>query len=173
VIEITGTSGKVREIGMRATTVATFDGADVFVPNATLISEKLVNWTLMNLDRRIEVSASVAYGSDPKRVLDLLLDLARSTPGVAAEPAPAVIFSALGSNGLEFTVRAWTNDFSTWVRTRSELTLRIHDGLIAAGLEIPFPQRDLHLRSVSAEAGLALTRQSVGGQEDPARTNDR
>ena len=71
VVEVTGTSGKVREIGMRATTLTTFEGADVVVPNGVLLNEKLINWTLSDMDRRIDVNVGVAYGNDPKRVLEL------------------------------------------------------------------------------------------------------
>ena len=72
VVEVSGTSGKVREIGMRATTLTTFEGADVVVPNGTLLSEKLINWTLSDMNRRIDVDVGVAYGSDPRRVMALL-----------------------------------------------------------------------------------------------------
>jgi potassium-dependent mechanosensitive channel len=165
VIEVSGTSGKVREIGMRATTLATFEGADVVVPNGTLLSEKLVNWTLTNLSRRFDVNVGVAYGSDPKRVLALLEEVARTTPGVASYPAPAVIFSGFGASSLDFGLRVWTNDFDNWVTIRSELTVRVHDALAAAGIEIPFPQRDLHLKSVSLEARAGLEGRGGRGNE--------
>ena len=152
VVEVSGTSGKIRDIGMRATTLVTFDGADVVVPNGMLISEKLINWTLSNRNRRLDVDVGVAYGTDPRRTLALLEVVAKASPGVAAEPAPAVVFQGFGASSLNFAVRAWTNEFSDWVETKSTLTVRIHDALKDAGIEIPFPQHDLHLRSVSPEA---------------------
>jgi small-conductance mechanosensitive channel len=162
VIEVSGTSGKVREIGMRATTLKTFEGADVVVPNGTLLSEKLINWTLSDMDRRLDVDVGVAYGSDPKRVLALLEEVARSTPGVTSEPPPAVIFKGFGPSSLDFGLRAWTDDFSDWVGIRSTLAVRVHDALAAAGISIPFPQHDLHLKSVSPEARAGLGRQRSG-----------
>lgn len=165
VIEIGGSAGRVQDIGMRATRLRTFDGADLVVPNGTLLAEKLTNWTLTDMKRRVEVNVSVAYGSDPKRVLELLLTTARSTPGVAADPEPVSIFSALGANGLEFTVRAWTNNFAEWVRFRSDLTVHLHDALAAGGFEIPFPQRDLHLRSVAPEVRASVAEL----QSEPAK----
>jgi len=156
VVEVAGTSGKVREIGMRATTLITFEGADVVVPNGVLLNEKLINWTLSDMDRRIDVNVGVAYGSDPRQVLDLLTEVTVATPGIAAEPAPTVLFVGLGANSLDFGIRAWTNNFGEWVSIRSELTVRVHDAIVAAGIEIPFPQRDLHLRSVSPAAREAL-----------------
>jgi len=158
IVEITGTSGRVREIGMRATTLTTFEGADVVVPNGTLLSEKLVNWTLSDMNRRLDISVGVAYGTDPKKVLDLLMEVTKSTPGVAEEPQPTVLFSGFGASSLDFSVRAWTNNFADWVRIRSLLTVRIHDAIVEAGIEIPFPQQDLHLRTVSPDAGAALGR---------------
>jgi small-conductance mechanosensitive channel len=156
VVEVSGTSGKVREIGMRATTLSTFEGADVVVPNGMLLNEKLINWTLSDMDRRIDVNVGVAYGTDPNRVLQLLMDVTRSTDGIADRPEPTVLFAGFGANSLDFSIRSWTNNFDEWVKIRSALTVRVHDALKDAGIEIPFPQHDLHLRSVSPGAGAAL-----------------
>lgn len=156
VVEISGATGRVREIGMRSTTLKTFDGADVVVPNGSLLSEKLVNWTLQDLTRRIEIDIGVAYGSDPEQVLALMMDVVRATPGIIDEPAPAVLFSGFGASSLDFSIRAWTNNFGEWVNIRSDMNLRLYRALTDANIEIPFPQQDLHLRSVSAEAGAQL-----------------
>jgi len=156
VVEVSGTSGKVREIGMRATTLSTFEGADVVVPNGVLLNEKLINWTLSDMDRRIDVNVGVAYGTDPRKVLDLLMEVTTSTEGIATEPAPTVLFVGFGASSLDFSIRAWTNNFGDWVKIRSELTVRVNDALVAAGIEIPFPQQDLHVRTVAPEAGAVL-----------------
>jgi small-conductance mechanosensitive channel len=116
----------------------------------------------------------VAYGTDPRKVLDLLLDVARNTEGVAQHPEPVAVFVGFGASSLDFTLRAWTNDFAQWVKIRSELTLRVNEAIVAAGIEIPFPQQDLHLRSISAEAGARLRqgdataagRESAGPREE-------
>jgi small-conductance mechanosensitive channel len=149
VVEVSGTSGKVREIGMRATTLTTFEGADVVVPNGTLLSEKLINWTLSDMNRRIDVEVGIAYGSDPRRVLELLREVALGTPGISPQPEPAIVFKGLGAHSLEFGVRAWTNDFGDWVTIRTEMTARVYEALRREKIEIPFPQQDLHLRSVA------------------------
>jgi small-conductance mechanosensitive channel len=156
VVEVSGTSGKVREIGMRATTLTTFEGADVVVPNGMLLNEKLINWTLSDMDRRIDVNVGVAYGSDPRRVAELLLEVTKATPGVASQPEPNVLFTGFGASSLDFGIRAWTNEFGEWVGIRTELSMRVYEALRAAGIAIPFPQQDLHLRSVAPEAGAAL-----------------
>jgi small-conductance mechanosensitive channel len=156
VVEVSGTSGKVREIGMRATTLTTFEGADVVVPNGTLLSEKLINWTLSDMNRRIDVNIGVAYGSNPRQVMEVLMDVARGTPGIAPQPEPAVVFTGFGASSLDFGIRAWTNDFGDWVAIRSEMSLRVYDALAAASIEIPFPQQDVHVRSIDPESRAAL-----------------
>ena len=167
VVEVSGTSGKVREIGMRATTLTTFEGADVVVPNGTLLSEKLINWTLSDMNRRIDVEVGVAYGSDPRRVLVLLAEIAAGTPGIVAEPAPAVVFKAFGPSSLDFGIRAWTHDFGDWVAIRTEMTARVYEAFAREGIEIPLPQQDLHLRTVAPEAAERLAGMAGGGRPQP------
>lgn len=166
VVDITGTAGTVREIGMRATTVTTFDGADVVVPNGTLLSEKLINWTLNNMNRRLEIALGVAYGTDPKQVLELLLAVTKATPNVANDPEPMVLFVGFGASSLDFSIRAWTNNYADWVKTRSNLAVRVYDAITDAGIEIPFPQQDLHLRSISPEVQAALLQASPPKQDN-------
>ena len=91
-IQMTDLDGEVRHIGIRSTTVHTWRGAEVIVPNATLITGNLINWTLSDRTRRFELSVGVAYGSDPQRVIDLLRDAAVSVAGVLKNPAPVVLF---------------------------------------------------------------------------------
>jgi small-conductance mechanosensitive channel len=153
VVEISGTSGTVRDIGMRATTLTTFEGADVVVPNGTLLSEKLINWTLSDMNRRIDVEVGVAYGSDPRRVLTLLREVALGTPGISATPVPAIVFKGIGASSLDFSIRAWTDNFGDWVTIRTEMTTRVYEALIREGIEIPYPQQAIHIRSVSPEIG--------------------
>jgi small-conductance mechanosensitive channel len=129
----------------------------VVVPNGVLLNEKLINWTLSDMDRRIDVNVGVAYGNDPRRVLELLMEVTQSTPGIATEPAPTVLFSGFGPSSLDFAIRSWTNNFGDWVKIRSELHVRVYAALQEAGIEIPFPQQDLHLRTVSPAAGELLS----------------
>ncbi|QLG88407.1 mechanosensitive ion channel [Chitinibacter bivalviorum] len=148
-VELSGTTGSIRDIGMRTTTLSTFDGADVVVPNGMLLSEKLINWTLNNQRRRIEIPIGVSYDCDPRSVQAILLEVARKTPGVSLEPAPAAVFMGFGESSLDFSVRAWTDHFDQWLMIRSEMALEIHAALKAANIEIPYPQRDIHIRTVA------------------------
>jgi small-conductance mechanosensitive channel len=141
---------------MRATRLKTSEGADVIVPNGTLLSQNLLNWTLSDKSRRLDVNVGVAYGSDLKRVLEILMEAATTTPGLATSPAPSVTFVGIGASSLNFGISAWTNDFDRWGAIRSNMTMRVYDALMAAGIEIPFPQQDLHLRSISPEARAEL-----------------
>jgi len=153
VVEVSGTSGTVRAIGMRATTLTTFEGADVVVPNGTLLSEKLINWTLSDMNRRIDVEVGVAYRSDPRRVLTLLREVAQGTPGISAMPVPAIVFKGFGASSLDFSIRAWTDNFGDWVTIRTEMTARVYEALAKEGIEIPYPQQNIHIRSVAPEIG--------------------
>ena len=163
VVEVGSTNGRVRAIGMRATRIRTFEGADVVVPNGMLLSERLINWTLLDRSRRLEVKVGVAYGSDPQQVLALLADCARQTGGVATTPPVTALFEGFGASSLDFSVRAWTHDYDRWTEIRSELVTRLHDALDQAGIEIPFPQQDVHVRSVPPADISAAVPRALGG----------
>jgi potassium efflux system protein len=138
-------TGEVKRIGIRSSTVRTWEGAEVIVPNASLVSDQVTNWTLSDRMRRVDVEVGVAYGTDPQRVVALLTEVARRTPGVLPEPAPVVLFLGFGDSALNFQLRAWTAHFEEWIKTRSELGLAVHDALEKAGITIPFPQREVRV----------------------------
>jgi small-conductance mechanosensitive channel len=144
--------GNVSRIGVRSSTVRTFDGAEVIVPNANLISNEVTNWTLSDMRRRMEILVGVAYGTDPHKVLELLLKVARADERILADPQPSALFLGFGDSSLDFSLRAWTDEFNEYLAIKSDLTLAVHDAIYAADIEIPFPQRDLHLRSVDPAA---------------------
>jgi small-conductance mechanosensitive channel len=150
VVELTGTTGRVRAIGMRATTLTTAEGADVVVPNGTLLSEKLINWTLQDTGRRIDIDVGVAYGSDPKRVIDLLKEVAAATPGVGAKPPPEVLLKSFGPTSLVVGIMAWVDVFATAHTVRSDLAVRAYEALARADVQIPLPHQNVTIRSLSA-----------------------
>jgi small-conductance mechanosensitive channel len=151
--------GDVLSIGMRASVIRTWTGAEVVVPNADLISSAVTNWTLSDRLYRIEVPVGVAYGTDPARVIELLLEAVRSDDSLLTTPAPQALFIAFGDSSLDFLVRAWTDEgYGKAVPLTSQLALAVHRTLHEAGITIPFPQRDLHVVSVSPDAGAALSR---------------
>jgi small-conductance mechanosensitive channel len=146
-IEVGGVSGIVKNIGIRSSTISTGDGADAIIPNATLLSDKLMNWTLSSPWRRIEISIGVAYGADLRKVMEVLLAVAAADSNVLKDPAPAVVFQAFGESSLNFALRVWIL-VQTTVDARSRLSIALVRALEEAGIEIPFPQRDLNLKSM-------------------------
>ena len=148
--------GEVRRIGIRSSTVRTWEGAEVIVPNANLISTEVTNWTLSDRLRRIDLPVGVAYGNDPDRVIGILKAAADSNARVLDDPPVEVLFLGFGDSSLDFQIRAWTSSFLRFPTIRSEIALAASRALKEAHIEIPFPQRDLHVRSVDPEAGRAL-----------------
>ncbi len=142
-IQIGEVSGVVKDIGIRATIVHTWQGAEVIVPNATLISDNLVNWTLSDQNRRMEIPVGVAYGSPTTTVIELLTGVAMAHPEVLEDPAPVTIFTGFGDSSLDFELRAWT--MGDFVSIASDLRVGIERVLADNGIAIPFPQRDVHL----------------------------
>lgn len=160
-IQVGDRDGELRHIGLRASVIRTLEGSEVIVPNGQLISEEVMNWTLSDQQRRIEISVGVAYGTDPELVIELLTAVAANHADVMKDPAPETLFVGFGDSALDFLLRAWTNRFERWVRIRSELTIGVNAALRDAGISIPFPQRDLHIQSVD----LAVLKPEI----DPAR----
>ena len=147
-IEVGEVHGDVVNISPRATTIVTNDNIAIIVPNADFISSKVVNWSYTNRDVRFNFPIGVSYSSDPERVRNVLLEVARAHPGVLSDPAPTVLFHEFGDSSLNFILRVWTKEFSTIPSVlRSELNFAISRAFKEQGIEIPFPQRDLHIRS--------------------------
>jgi small-conductance mechanosensitive channel len=147
-IELGGKWAEVKNIGLRATTLQTFDQADVIVPNADLVTNPVTNWTLSNRRVRATVPVGVAYGSDVTLVMEKLLACAKASPKVSNTPASQVLFLKFGENSLDFELRAWVWDAEERLRVISELHQAIDRSFREAKIEIAFPQRDLHLRSL-------------------------
>ena len=150
-VEIGNDTGWIKEIGIRSSNMQTFDGAEVIVPNGELISNRVTNWTLSNKRRRIEIVIGVAYKSDPHQVNSLLMKVLEQHSEILKLPEPGIFFTAMGDNSLDFMLNFWISDFVESKRIRSEVLFRIFDILKENGIEIPFPQRDLHLRSVDQD----------------------
>jgi small-conductance mechanosensitive channel len=152
-IEVGPLIGVVKKIGIRASNVHTLDGAEIIVPNGNLISNEVINWTLTDKRRRIDVTVGVAYGSNPYQVQELFMKILAEHPDVVKEPKPNVFFNNFGDSSIDFKLLFWTDNFDEWVRIRSEVIFKIHDVLQEAGIAIPFPQRDVHIYQSAAGAG--------------------
>jgi small-conductance mechanosensitive channel len=145
-VQIGDVGGQVQQLGIRACMVRTWEGAEVIVPNASLVNEKVANWTLSDRLRRIDWAVNVAYGTPPEKVVDILLGVARAHVYVLGDPAPMVLFQGVGDSALRFELRVWTDRFDAWPMTRSELAVAGYAALRDAAIEIPFPQQEVHLR---------------------------
>ena len=146
IIEVDSRSGTIMEIGIRSSKLATSDGAEVIIPNGDLISHHVINWTLSNNNRRIELIIGVAYGSDIEKVKTLLTNLLCNREEIMNNPAPLIFVHNLNESSVDFRLLFWAADISTWLSLKSHVLTDIYATFAQEGIEIPFPQRDLHLR---------------------------
>jgi small-conductance mechanosensitive channel len=145
-VKIGTNEGEIKRIGLRATVIRTWDGAEVIIPNSRLVLDEVTNWTLSDQSRRIDINVGVAYGSDTDSVIELLLRVAREHDEVLKYPEPTVLFTSFGDSSLNFSLRAWAGRFQDFLRVGSELTARVNKAFAEAGIAIPFPQRDVHMK---------------------------
>jgi small-conductance mechanosensitive channel len=147
-VELGEVAGLVAKINLRSTNIVTNDNITIIVPNSDFITNKVTNWSYGDPKVRIRVPVGVAYGTDLDLLKRLLLEVAGEHPKVLREPAPNVFFIAFGDSSLNFELGVWTAEMTSKPREfRSELNFAMERKLRANHIEIPFPQRDLHLRS--------------------------
>lgn len=146
-IELETQMGTVEEVGARSIILKTLDKISIIIPNSRLLEEEVINWTHANPISRLHIPLGIAYGSNINQVKALLLQAANEHPEVLASPAPSVIFIGFGDNSLDFELLVWSADPSRQTILKSDLYFRIEELLTGEGIEIPFPQRDLNLRS--------------------------
>jgi small-conductance mechanosensitive channel len=158
-VEVGTLNGDVVHIGARATWVRTNDNIDVIVPNSEFTQKPVTNWTAEDRQIRFSIPVGVSYASDPERVREILLDVAAGHSDVLSNPKPDVIFRKFGDSSLDFELRVWTvRQVQTPQILKSDLYFLIFRAFRENGVEIPFPQRDLHLKSASTP--ICLSRQS-------------
>ena len=145
IVEVGSLQGDVRHIGIRASTVRTYQGADIIVPNAQFITASVTNWTFSDQVRRIDLPVGVSYGSAPQAVIALLEKTAQAHSAVLETPPPLGLFTGYGDSSINFELRAWTDRFDNWAVIRSELGTAVYDAVYAAGMAFPFPQREVRV----------------------------
>ena len=162
--------GTVKKISVRSTEIETFDRASIIVPNSELISQTVTNWTHKNKIGRVAVAVGVSYGSDPEKVREVLLKCARDHPLVVRYPEPFVVWKDFGASSLDFEIRCYLRDISEGLGVRTDLRFAIFKAFKEAGIEIPFPQSDLHIKSLPDErsARKAAPKQTKRGDTAPA-----
>lgn len=147
-IEVGSVQGDVTKVSARATTVNTNDNISIIVPNSEFISQRVINWSHNDRSIRFHVPVGVSYNEDPAEIKKILLDVAEKNPEVLKRPAPEVLFVEYGDSSLNFDLMIWTSTYiNRPIVLRSQLYYEIFERFKEHGVEIPFPQRDLHLRS--------------------------
>jgi len=138
--------GVVKHIGIRSSIIQSYDRSEVVVPNGKLISNELINWTLSNEVRRLEIEVGVAYGSDPEKVMKILKDCALSHKEVMKEPPPYVWFDEFGESSVDFRLLFFYPRFSGGMTVRSEIAVSIVKAFQENDITIPFPQMDIYIK---------------------------
>lgn len=155
-------TGTVSNISIRATTITDFDRKEILVPNKALITTEVVNWSLSDPITRIKVLVGIAYGSDVRKARQVMLDTLRALPLVRSDPEPRVWFVGFGASSLDFEVHAFASELSDRMPLTNAVHTALNDALGEHGIEIAFPQQDLHLRTVSPGASAALRSGGAG-----------
>ncbi|HSI76953.1 MAG TPA: mechanosensitive ion channel domain-containing protein [Lunatimonas sp.] len=149
-IEVGGRSGVVKEVGIRSSTLQSYDGSEVIIPNGDLLSQHLINWTLSDRKRRIEIIIGVAYGSNLKLVQEVLLEVMKKNE-ILSIPEPRVFVHNFADSAVEFRMLFWVSNFDTWLGVKNQVMVDTYEAFDASGIEIPFPQRDIHVRTNLSE----------------------
>ena len=152
VIEIDQTYGWINSLRARYASVITRDGKEHLIPNEDLITNKVINWSFSHKNVRVRVPIGISYNADPREAIELCLDAAKAEPRVISDPEPRCLLRGFGENSIELELRFWIADPSNGVgNMRSAVLLGIWDRFKEAGISIPYPQRDIHLRSASPD----------------------
>ena len=147
-VELDNLTGNITEISARATTVVTNDNISVIVPNSDFINKRVINWSHNNNLVRLNFPVGVSYKEDPQKIRRLLTEVVKDNPGVLSSPEPYILFEAFGDSSLNFTMLLWTSEFTYRPNIlKSELYYAIFAKFKEHNVEIPFPQRDIHLKS--------------------------
>jgi small-conductance mechanosensitive channel len=150
VLDVGGQRGTVTGVGLRASVLHSWDGTETLIPNSTLLENHLTNWTYTNRRVRFHVSVGVAYGSDPRRVIQLLSESAERHGLVERDPKPQVLFTEFGDSALTFELRFWVDvGRANAAQVSSDLRLMIASAFAEHGIVIDYPQRDIHLHAAS------------------------
>ncbi|MDX5477599.1 MAG: mechanosensitive ion channel, partial [Cyclobacteriaceae bacterium] len=145
-VQVGPVEGVVKEIGIRASKIKNWDGAEVIIPNGDLLAQQLTNWTLSDKQRRVELIIGVSYNSDMDLVTELIKkQLERDE--ILTNPIPRVYLQTFADNSVNFRVLFWVNDVDIWIVIRDQVMRGIFNSFKENNIEIPFPQRDLHVKS--------------------------
>lgn len=143
-IEVGNRYGIVKEIGIRSSKLLTVEGSEVIVPNGDMLSQHIINWTLSNHYRRVELVVGVSYDTDLRLTEKLLNDILRNQEGIEKYPASSVLAHQFGESSIDFRLLFWCH-IDSWVNVKSEILIKVHEAFSEHGIQIPYPQRDIHI----------------------------
>lgn len=170
-IEVDNRSGRITDIGIRSSRISTSDGAEVIIPNGDLIARHVINWTLSNDNRRVELIIGVAYGSDIAQVKGILSNILCNRDDIMTDPQPLVFVHNLSENSVDFRMLFWAADIGFWLQLKSKVLTDIYNALNEAGIAIPFPQKDVYLHLPDEQELQIIKKEAkdkpATGPEDP------
>lgn len=165
-IEVGGVYGLVTSFNARYTSVLTRDGKEYLIPNETFVTNEVVNWTHGDPNVRLRIPVGVSYSADPKKTQELLLNAAANVPRVLTDPEPRVLLRGFGDSSVDFEIRVWISDAEQGIgAVQSEVLFKVWNALAENGIEIPFPQRDLNIRTLPQPEELNRLRQFKEGND--------
>ncbi len=170
-VTVGGVDGRVSRIRMRATTITDYDNRELIVPNKEFITGQLINWTLTDSVTRVVIKVGIAYSSSPTKARDILMRIATESPLVLKSPAPNALFRQFADSALLFELRVYIDNRDHWPQLIDQMHHRIHAEFGKAGIEIAFPQLDVHVRSIEGDSSaLEMTFGSAAGPRQDAPT---
>ena len=178
VVEIGGRNGTMKSIGFRSSVVSTFEGSEVIIPNGDLLNQHLINWTMNDNARRVEILVGVNYGTNLDNTIKLIHDILTKDARVRTYPDPFVLVNNFSNSSIDLRILFWVNHYSNWQLVRSDMMLEIKKCFDSQGIEIPYPQMVLHNRETAAGnkaeiAAGAITDNSVGTKANLAKPEDQ
>ncbi len=163
-VEVNNLLGTVNRIGVRSSNIRTFDGAEVIVPNNNLVANDLINWTLSDNVKRVEILIGTTYGSDPNEVLKILIEVANEYKDCLKDPPPIALFNEFGDSSLNFILRFWVH-YEIGLQAKSDVSIGVYNRFKELGIEIPFPQQDIYIKDMPKQIKEPL-------RKDPRKEED-
>jgi len=167
VIEVANRTGTIKEIGIRSSKISTGNGAEIIIPNGDLISQHVINWTLSDNNRQVELSINVAHGCDVDQVKNILRNVLANRDDIMINPAPVVYLDTLTQTSVNFKVQFWAADISMWQQLKSRILSSIYKAFETEGIEMPLPKQEVYVQMPNAELRAALPEGDVPANENP------
>lgn len=151
IVEVGGHSGVMKSIGFRSSVIYTWDGADIIIPNGDLLNQHLVNWTMANLNRRVEIQVGVAYDTNLEQAKKILMDITSIDERILQSPPPTVLLHQFNNSSIDIKLFCWVHSVREWLSVKSDLMTAIAVTFKEHNITIPFPQQDIYIRNVDGE----------------------